>query len=282
MQVKPAQCRGGRRGVEAYYLRRYWAAPAPHRAMPVKYARRLTGRDRTVAANLQLGVVLSFVAGATNAGGYLAVRQYTSHMTGIVSAMSDDLVLGNLDLALAGLGGLLSFLLGAASSAVMINYARRRRLYSEYALPLLVEAVLLIGFGLLGARLSQVAGLFVPATVMLLCFIMGLQNAVVSKLSRSEIRTTHVTGMVTDIGIELGKLFYWNRPSDPGLVDVRADRSRLKTLIVLVVSFFIGGVIGALGFKHAGYVSTVPLALLLVALAGVPALDDLLAFARRR
>lgn len=67
--------------------------------MPVHYARRLAGRDRTGAANLQLGIVLSFVAGATNAGGYLAVRQYTSHMTGIVASMSDELVLGHLDLA---------------------------------------------------------------------------------------------------------------------------------------------------------------------------------------
>jgi len=33
----------------------------------------------------------------------------------------------------------------------------------------------------------------VPATVMLLCFVMGLQNAVISKLSRAEIRTTHIT-----------------------------------------------------------------------------------------
>jgi len=45
-----------------------------------------------------------------------------------------------------------------------------------------------------------VQGLFVSATVMLLCFIMGLQNAVISKISRSEIRTTHVTGLVTRRG----------------------------------------------------------------------------------
>ena len=53
--------------------------------MPLNYARRLTGRDRTVLANRHLGCVLAFVAGAANAGGFLAVRQYTSHMTGIVS-----------------------------------------------------------------------------------------------------------------------------------------------------------------------------------------------------
>ena len=173
--------------------------------MPVKFARRLMGRERTADANRHLGFALTFVAGATNAGGYLAVKQYTSHMTGIVSSMADNLVLGDVDLALGGLGGILSFLCGAASSAVMVNYARRRGLQSEYALPLLLEAALLLCFGLLGARLSRIEGLFVPATVMLLCFIMGLQNAVISKISHAEIRTTHITGMVTDIGIRTGQ-----------------------------------------------------------------------------
>ncbi len=248
--------------------------------MPIHYARRLTGSSRSVGANRQLGLVLAFVAGATNAGGFLAVQQYTSHMTGIVSSIADNLVLGTLDVVLTGLGGLLSFVLGAACTAVMVNWSRRRRLHSEYAAPLLLEAVLLLCFGLMGARLAHLEGLFVPATVTLLCFIMGLQNAVVTKLSRAEIRTTHVTGIVTDIGIERGKLFYWNRHKDDLGPAVMADRDRLRLLSSLAGSFFIGGLAGALGFKHVGYLSTVPLALMLVALALLPALDDLRATLR--
>lgn len=221
------------------------------------------------------------MAGATNAGGYLAVKQYTSHMTGIVSSMADNLVLGDVDLALGGWGGILSFLCGAASSAVMVNYARRRGLQSEYALPLLLEAALLLCFGLMGARLSRIEGLFVPATVMLLCFIMGLQNAVISKISHAEIRTTHITGMVTDIGIELGKLVYWNRHRAPGRPDVLSNRGRLGVLALLVTFFFVGGVVGALGFKYIGYFSTVPLALMLVTMAVVPAIDDVMGLVRQ-
>lgn len=250
--------------------------------MPANYARRLTGRDRTAHANQQLGCALAFVAGAANAGGFLAVRQYTSHMTGVVSAMADDLILGNLDLVLGGVGALVCFVLGAACTAVMVNFARRRNLHSEYAMPLLFEAALLIGFGLLGAQLSMVEGLFVPATVMLLCFIMGLQNALVTKLSHAEIRTTHLTGMVTDIGIELGKLLYWNHPSQADQPPVRVNRMRLRLLAALVSFFFVGGIVGAWGFKHLGYASTVPLALLLVALASVPAIDDLVSLKTRR
>lgn len=249
--------------------------------MPIDYARRLTSRDRTTESNRHLGFVLAFVAGATNAGAFLAVKQYTSHMTGIVSSMADNLVLGDLGAALAGLGGLLSFLAGAATSAIMVNYSRRRQLHSEYALPLLLEAALLLCFGLLGARLSAIEGFFIPVTVMLLCFMMGLQNAVISKLSNAEIRTTHVTGVVTDIGIELGKFVYWNRSAPAGRPEVRANRARLRVLVTLVVSFFAGGVLGALGFKSVGYALTIPLALVLVMLAGVPAIDDFIRIARK-
>lgn len=249
--------------------------------MPINYVRKLTGRERTIDANRHLGFALAFVAGAINAGGFLAVHQYTSHMTGIVSAMADNTVLGSYDLVLAGLGALLSFVLGAACSCIMVNYSRRREMHSEYAFPLLLEALLLLCFGVLGARLADIDGLFVSFTVMLLCFIMGLQNATISKLSNSEIRTTHITGIVTDIGIELGKLMYLNSPQRVGQKKVVVNRVRLTVLIVLATSFFAGGVAGAFGFKHIGYIATVPLAIALVTLAIVPAMDDLMLFLRK-
>jgi len=243
--------------------------------MPILYLRKLTGKERSPRSNRQLACYLAFVAGATNAGGFLAVHQYTSHMSGIVSAMADNLALGSLWLMLDGLGALLSFLAGAACSAVLVNWGRRERLQSEYALPLMLEATLLVCFGLLGSNLEHHEWLFVPATVMVLCFIMGLQNALVTKLSNAEIRTTHVTGMVTDIGIELGKLFFWNLSrDDSGKPPVLANRHKLRVLLTLVTLFFAGGVIGALGFKHIGFSATLALATLLLALAAVPVLDD--------
>lgn len=151
--------------------------------MPVRCARFLTGRLRTVPANRQLGLALAGVAGAINAGGFLAVRQYTSHVTGLVSSMGDHLALG--EPALVGHAGVAvaAFMVGAMVSAMMVNFARRHRMASEHALPLPLEAVPIPCFGLMGARLAAFEGLLVPFTLGLLCFVMGLQNAVVSKLS---------------------------------------------------------------------------------------------------
>ncbi len=242
--------------------------------MPINYLRGFTAPERTDALNRRLGRSLAFVAGAANAGGFLAVGQYTSHMSGIVSSLADNLALGEMDLVIAGLSSLLSFVIGAAASAMLINWGRRRRLRSLYATPLVIEACLLLCFGLLGSNLAQHHVLFVPATVCLLCFVMGLQNAMITKISKAEIRTTHMTGLVTDIGIELGKLFYWNQGAALEGV-VRADRPKLLLLGSLLLSFLCGGLAGALGFKHLGFISTLPLAVMLITLAAVPLVDDM-------
>jgi len=243
--------------------------------MPLHYLRTYTTPQRSDLSNRRLGRSLAFVAGAVNAGGFFAVGQYTSHMSGVVSAMADNLVLGNVTLLLAGAASLTAFFGGAAVSALLINWGRRRDAHSRYALPLLLEAALLLAFGLLGAEL--VAQGHIGVVVALLCFVMGLQNAIVTKASRAEIRTTHVTGLVTDIGIELGKLCYWNR--DPAAAGrVVADRGRLALLASLLAMFFVGGVAGAAGFKYVGFATCLPLALALLLLAIVPLADDLRAF----
>lgn len=242
--------------------------------MPVSYLRSLAGKHRTRTGNRHLAFVLSAIAGAINAGGFLVVGQFTSHMSGILSLMAEDVAIGAIGLLMAGAASLFFFMAGAACSAVLINWARKRRLEAEYATPLILEAVLLLFFALLGGNITTVEWLFVPVTVMLLCFIMGLQNAMITKLSHAEIRTTHVTGMVTDIGIELGKALYWNSNRHPDM-QVRADVAKLKNLSLLVSLFFIGGVVGALGFREVGFTFTLLPALTLFLMTLVPLTDDL-------
>lgn len=244
--------------------------------MPIMFLHGLTSRRRTRRANRQLGAVLAFVAGAVNAGGFLAVQRYTSHMTGIVSAVADDLALGSIGLAIAGLILLAAFTAGAATTAVLINWARRRQMRSKFALALLLEAALLLVFGLVGANLAAFAYLLVPATVFLLCFIMGLQNAIVTKISQAEIRTTHMTGVITDLGIELGRLIYWNRTRHRDDIHfVKANRDKLFIHSTILGLFFTGGIVGALAFKAVGFSATIPIALLLVAMASPPIILDL-------
>jgi len=54
-----------------------------------------------------------------------------------------------------------------------------------------------------------------------------------------------------------------------------ANRRKLKIHLALVGAFFVGGLLGALGFKFWGYVTTVPLAVLLGLLVSGPIADDI-------
>ncbi len=236
--------------------------------------RHLVSQHRTEANNRLLGGLLAFNAGAINAGGFLVVGMYTSHMTGFASMVADNLVLGNLTLVLGAVGALLAFTSGAAATAILVNWARQTHLRSEYALPLLIEAALLLVFGLIGATFNRQTPFAVPFTVLMLAFIMGLQNAMVTKMSSSMIRTTHMTGVITDLGIELGKLLYWNRHGGPIESKVRANRAKLRLYLGLLSAFMAGGLVGAAGFKYVGFIWVVPLSVVLLLLSLPPLIAD--------
>lgn len=234
--------------------------------MPKTFLRNLTGKQRSRKSDAQLGVVLAFIAGAINAGGFLAAGQYTSHMTGIVSGIADHLALHHWHLAIVALGFVLSFLTGAVTSTLIIRWARRRGLHSEYALALMLESLLLLAFGISASHLLSISTI-----LLLLCFLMGLQNAIITKISNAEIRTTHVTGIVTDIGIELGR-YLTTLGEDAAKRHSWSHKLRLHT--GLLFAFLTGGVGGAFAFQHYGYATTIPLSFLLLILAAVPIWDD--------
>ncbi len=232
--------------------------------MPI---RRLAARQRSAAANQQLAGVLAFTAGTVDVTGFLALRQFTSHMSGSVAVMAADLATYGLRVMQQPAIVLGCFLAGAAVCALLINWSRRRNREGLFAVPVLLEALVL------AAVPACTSSHHMLLTLSLLSFAMGLQNAIISKISQAEIRTTHITGMVTDIGIELGKAIYWNRSR--ALQPVKAERGRLLLLTILVALFFAGGAFGAFAYPHLGFRVLLPLAIVLAAITFVPITADL-------
>jgi len=229
---------------------------------------------RTSNLNWQLAGPLAFVAGAVNAGGFLAVGRYTSHVSGAVSAMADGISLGKVAMALAAFGIVCAFFLGAFTSGFLLNLAERHRFRSRYAINLTLEAGLLLIFGYLGASIATHTRFTMPATVTLLSFTMGMHNAIVTSISAAEVRTTHMTGIVTDLGIEASRLLYLNHDPHPRLARISANRTKLKLHATILISFFVGGLVGAIAFSRVGYKASVPLAFFLIALAWGPLLQE--------
>lgn len=235
--------------------------PAPDRHGKRRVRKSLVHAERGESDDHALAVILAGVAGAANAGGFFAVQQYTSHMTGYLAALADNLAIGNFWLVMVSVLAISAFTAGAGFSAVLINWARDHRSHHQYSLPIAVQGGFLFCFSFGWIFNSELGRLF---SIACLCFIMGMQNATITKLSGARIRTTHATGMVTDIGIELGRAFYglFHRSRGAG-----ADHRKLGILVSQVVSFLCGGIVGALGYKALGFMFSLPLAMVLLAIS---------------
>ncbi|MDO4997633.1 MAG: YoaK family protein [Neisseria sp.] len=210
-----------------------------------------------------LGDIMAFLAGAINAGGYFAVKQYTSHVSGAMSHAADSAFLGQWSDFFIALTGVACFILGAAHASWTILWAKRQRFRSGYGLAMWLESLYLLLFGLLGFGLTHYGSAFAPPTLLLLCFIMGMHNTVLTVLSGGAIRSTHMTGTATDLGIELSKVLYYRRSQNPRLPDVQVNRPKMKLLLGLLFSFLVGGIVGAWGYHQVHYHFTLPVAAIL-------------------
>ncbi|WP_424630059.1 YoaK family protein [Bradyrhizobium sp. SYSU BS000235] len=203
------------------------------------------GSGRTEAFDRRLAVSLATIAGALNAAAFHAVGFFSANMTGNVSIFSDRVASGHLLPAFGFFAIVIAFISGATVSSLLINAGRRRKIPGIFAYSILAEAVLLAPLGLADIWLREAWR--VPLIVMALSFLMGLQNAVVTRISNARVRTTHVSGMATDIGIELGNLLDVARGRE-AFDQASNDRSKLLLHVQTVIAFLLGGVAGVIGY----------------------------------
>jgi uncharacterized membrane protein YoaK (UPF0700 family) len=100
-----------------------------------------------------------------------------------------------------------------------------------------------------------------------LSFLMGIQNAVVTRISDARVRTTHISGMSTDIGIELSILFDIARGRELD-ADAAPYRSKLRLYVQTVLSFLVGGIAGVVVYQAIGTKLLFATAVLLFMMAG--------------
>jgi len=218
---------------------------------------------KTISYNGKVGCYLAFVAGSVNAGGFLAIGRYTSHMTGIASQIADSAFLKQYDVAIIAILSILAFMLGAITSTFLINLGKLLRMKAHYAFVLLLEGLFILAFGILASYFAHEKTLILYT----LCFLMGLQNATMTKISSAQIRTTHVTGMVTDIAIELGKMLAMLILPKRSYYQIHINYRNLKLYSATLLTFIFGGICGAFGFGVYGYLYVIPLSAILLIIA---------------
>lgn len=165
------------------------------------------GKSRTYIHNLRLASILSFIAGIVNITGVLAIKTLTTNVTGHFAYFAEELVSKHYKIAFVFLIFIFSFLLGAFTSNFLIEIVSRRKPSISHVVPMIIEIAILSIVGIFGSSsvLSSFHGQVIACSLL---FAMGIQNSLVTKVSSSVVRTTHLTGLFTDLGIELSQLFF--------------------------------------------------------------------------
>lgn len=201
------------------------------------------GESRTKRDNLSIAIILSFVAGIVNVSGYLAFNQLTTNVTGHFALFVK--AFENLEFWKSAIYFLyiFSFLFGSFVSSFFIEKFKESKRLNIYVAPTIVESVILISIGLFS---NFIDFKYPDLIICLLLYAMGVQNSFVTKISNAVVRTTHLTGLFTDLGIDLSQLFFQNE------YHYRAKlKSNIKLRISIILFFFSGGVTG--GFLYSKY-----------------------------
>ncbi len=220
---------------------------------------RHTGQKRSFKHNLRLAALLCLNAGFINAAGFIAFKALTTNITGHAALLAIDIASSNFRSARMALLWLFLFLAGAFASAMVISKVGRDKT-SAYTLPIIVIIVIVLFVAVFGHDYNHT----LPETEYFagsLLFAMGMQNALVTMVSGSVVRTTHLTGMFTDLGIDISMLFSKDTTHHHGV------KGRIVLRLTIIFCFLLGGIAGGMVFIRWSYNAFyLPVAVLIVAL----------------
>ena len=191
-------------------------------------------------SNVCIWMLMAFQAGALNIGGFMACHRFVSHVTGFATYFGYELTQTNASRAIGMLIVPFFFLIGAMISGLLVDIRLKMHKKPKYFL-----AFGIIFFLILIVFISGVTGHFGPfgqplnnindyILLILLCFTCGIQNGTITTVSKSVIRTTHLTGITTDLGIGLMRLLSASHTNE------NIDNEKKATLMRMGIIFFFG------------------------------------------
>lgn len=212
-------------------------------------------KDVIAQRNQPLWLILAFQSGYMNTGGFLGCGRFVSHMTGygtyVGVAMGQKGYANAFQMALAPL----FFLAGAAYSGWLVDrrmiLGREPRVLAGVCSLAALNLVVTVGedlgfFGDFGEPLILQRDFLL---LFLLCFACGLQNGLFVGLTDGKVRTTHLTGPITDIGVNLSKIFTYERDNP--------ERSQLSAgnwlKAKIAIAFSGGSIIATIVFAMVSY-----------------------------
>jgi uncharacterized membrane protein YoaK (UPF0700 family) len=199
------------------------------------------GKTRTIKHNLRIASLLSFVAGIVNVAGFLAIQRLTTNVTGHFAFIVEEILKLNFWQGFIYFLYIFFFFLGSFVSNLIVEIISKTNDRFIYVIPTIIESLILFFLAIFGQFLiSQNPNLLACAML----FAMGLQNSLVTTISNSTVRTTHLTGLFTDLGIELSQLFFYKQKDQKDKL-----YGSIKLRLTIITFFFLGGLLGGIFYS---------------------------------
>ena len=199
------------------------------------------GKTRTIKHNLRIASLLSFVAGIVNVAGFLAIQRLTTNVTGHFAFIVEEILKLNFWQSFIYFLYIFFFFLGSFVSNLLVEIISKTNDRFIYVIPTIIESLILFFLAIFGQFLiSQNPNLLACAML----FAMGLQNSLVTTISNSTVRTTHLTGLFTDLGIELSQLFFYKQKDQKDKL-----YASIKLRLTIITFFFLGGLLGGIFYS---------------------------------
>lgn len=198
---------------------------------------------RTQSDNVKLGALTAFSAGMVNVASVIVFFAFTSNITGYYAVFAQELSKGNWYQGAVVLLWILLFFVGSfLSNFVIIQGKGRWSQYISHAIPVILEFLSILFVGL---YLDFFYGNSLKETEILvgaLAFAMGLQNGLTASISNSVVKTTHLTGLTTDLAILVSMFSKSDNRNNSALVD------KFHLLLTIMISYVAGGLFGGIGY----------------------------------
>jgi len=200
-----------------------------------------TNTDRTLKENLLLASSTAFISGATNVSGVIAFLAFTTNMTGHFANLAKNVIERNLEQVTVFLIWLFVFFAGAFTANFLVRWQSHKSTYRANALPIILEIIILLFVAFYGsnyyAETLQEKRLITSAVIL----AMGLQNGLVSNISGGLIKTSHLTGLFTDLGADMAEWIYVAKRS-------ALLKNRMRIRFTILAFYFLGGLAGGYFF----------------------------------
>jgi len=196
---------------------------------------------RTFSDNAKLGALTSFSAGMVNVISVIVLFAFTGNITGHFAILAQEIAKGNWHQAAVTLLWISLFFFGNFIASLSIIHAKKKtRRFFAHAAPVLLEIVCLIATGVYLSHYYSDSLLETEILVGIMLFAMGLQNGLTASISNFAVKTTHLTGLTTDLGILLSMLTKKEFRNDNVLVQ------RVQLLFLIMIAYILGGVLAGL------------------------------------